>query len=213
MQFFVFSLATIIVLGGALGVVLASNPVHSALSLVASLAGMAVFFLQLDAQLVAAVQIIVYASAIVVLFLFVIMLLGVDRRERITDIRRPQTIAALVLGVLVLVLVLVIGRGNWTTGAPSANGALSDRASVSTTAAPTPEEQAARRADPGNIETVAEAIFTDFAWPLELTAVLLTLAVVGAVILAKRTVGGPVLEVYDAEGEPEDAAAREETPT
>ena len=80
--FFVFA---ILALGGALGVVLARNPVHSALFLVLTLVSVAVFFLLQDAQLVAAVQVVVYASAIVVLFLFVIMLLGVDRTESLSD--------------------------------------------------------------------------------------------------------------------------------
>ena len=68
MEAFVFFVAAAVVLGGALGVVLLRNPVHAALALVATLVGVAVLFLQLEAQLVAAVQVIVYASAIVVLF-------------------------------------------------------------------------------------------------------------------------------------------------
>ena len=71
----------VIVLAGAVGVVISRNPVHSALSLVATLFGVAVLFLEQDAQLLAAVQVIVYTGAIVVLILFVIMLLGVDQRR------------------------------------------------------------------------------------------------------------------------------------
>ena len=89
--FFVFGAFA---LGGALGVVLARNPVHSALFLVMTMITMAGFFLGLDAPLVAIVQIIVYASAIVVLFLFVIMLLGVDRREAFEEPRKAQRPAA-----------------------------------------------------------------------------------------------------------------------
>ena len=81
MEAVVFIVCAVIVLAGALGVVLSRNPVHSALSLVATLFGIAVLFLAQDAQLLAAVQVIVYAGAIVVLFLFVIMLLGVDTAE------------------------------------------------------------------------------------------------------------------------------------
>ncbi len=77
----VFVVAAAIILAGAVGVVLAGNPVHSALSLVATLFGIAVLFVAQDAHFLAAVQVIVYAGAIVVLFLFVIMLLGVDRSE------------------------------------------------------------------------------------------------------------------------------------
>ena len=72
-------------LGAALGVVLGRNPVHAALLLVTVLISIAVMFLLQDAQLLAAVQIIVYAGAIVVLFLFVIMLLGIDRHESLHD--------------------------------------------------------------------------------------------------------------------------------
>src|SRR6187399_1096821 len=81
MEVVVFAISALIILGGALGVVLASNPVHCALSLVAALFGTAVLFVQQRADFLAAVQVIVYAGAIVVLFLFVIMLLGVDRTE------------------------------------------------------------------------------------------------------------------------------------
>ena len=77
-------------LAGALGVVLSRNPVHSALSLVMTLVSVAVLFLLQDAELVAAVQVIVYAGAIVVLFLFVIMLLGVDRKESLEDRSRTS---------------------------------------------------------------------------------------------------------------------------
>ena len=93
--FFVFGAASI---AGALGVVLSENPVHSALFLVQTLMSVAVLFLIQDAELVAAVQVIVYAGAIVVLFLFVIMLLGVDRREALTETLRFQRPIALALG-------------------------------------------------------------------------------------------------------------------
>src|SRR6476646_10162401 len=81
MQTFVFLLAALIVLSGAVGVVVSRSPVHAALSLVMTLFGIAVLFVSEDAHFLAAVQIIVYAGAIVVLFLFVIMLLGVDRLD------------------------------------------------------------------------------------------------------------------------------------
>ena len=77
----VFVVASAMVLGGALGVVVYRHPVHAALSLVLTLFGVAVHFVALEAHFLAAVQVIVYAGAIVVLFLFVIMLLGVDQAE------------------------------------------------------------------------------------------------------------------------------------
>ena len=77
MELFVFVVAAVMVLGGALGVVLRPHPVHAALSLILTLLGIAVLFVAQQAQFLAVVQVIVYAGAIVVLFLFVIMFLGV----------------------------------------------------------------------------------------------------------------------------------------
>ena len=91
MDWVVFVVAAAAVLAGALGVILATHPVHSALMLVMTLFGVAVLFVAQQAHFLAAVQVIVYAGAIVVLFLFVIMLLGVDRSENVSvgTARRP----------------------------------------------------------------------------------------------------------------------------
>jgi NADH-quinone oxidoreductase subunit J len=167
--FFVFAA---LALAGALGVVLAGNPVHSALSLVVTLVSVAVLFAQQQAHLLAAVQVIVYAGAIVVLFLFVIMLLGVDQPERIRDPLRYQRILAIVLGVVLLAEVLFLAGHQWATGAHA------------------PSADAIRGGDAGlgnNVERVARSLFTDFLWPFEITAVLLVLAAVGAVVLARRS--------------------------
>jgi len=196
MQTLFLLFAEISVLSG-LFVVTARNPVNSVIALILCFLSIAGHYILLNAQFLAVVHIIVYTGAIMVLFLFVIMLLGVDRREPVSDLARPQTIAALVLGAFTLVFVLVLTAGNWTSGAPSANGALGG---TPVAQAPTPPGDGAKLVvrDPGNIKPVAEALFTEYAWALQLTAVLLTLAVVGAVILAKRSVGSPVVEVYDA---------------
>jgi len=156
-------------LAGGLGVVLARNPVHSALFLLLTLVSVAVLFLQLDAAFVAAVQIVVYASAIVVLFLFVITLLGVDQHEVLDEPRRFQRPAALVLGALVLVGVLVLVHGNrWDLGRHSTRAALDATRS-------------------GNVTKLATSLFTDYVWAFEMTAVLLVIAVVGGVVLARRS--------------------------
>ncbi|MDQ1532953.1 MAG: NADH-quinone oxidoreductase subunit [Actinomycetota bacterium] len=167
--FFAFSA---IVLASAFGVILARNPVHSALFLVLSLIAIAGFFLLQDADLVAIVQIIVYASAIVVLFLFVIMLLGVDRRESFEEPHRLQRPMALGLGVLLVVEVLVLAGRHWVTGEHSTRGALNDPAG-------------------GNVHNLASKLFTDFIWPFEITAALLVIAVVGSVVLARRSNQAP----------------------
>ena len=168
----VFFVAAALALGGAAGVVVARNPVHCALLLVVTLVAVAIFFLLQEAQLVAAVQIIVYAGAIVVLFLFVIMLLGVDREESLRDPIPYQRPAAVALGTILLGEIFVLAGRTWATGAPSVRGSVRGRVDGQ---------------DLGNVQRVARVLFTDFLWAFELTAVLLVIAVVGAVVLARRS--------------------------
>lgn len=168
-----FILAGACVLAGALGVVLLRHPVHAALSLVGTLFGIAVLFVAQDAQFLAAVQVIVYAGAIVVLFLFVIMLLGVDEAEDLTiEPLTGQRPAAVVAGVAVagLSLVSLFLAG----GATGAKGALG-----------TPQGGAE------NVSELGRLLFTDYAFAFEATAILLTIAVIGAVLLARRPQGEP----------------------
>jgi NADH-quinone oxidoreductase subunit J len=167
-----FFVGAVLAIAGALGVVLAKNPVHSALLLVVTLISVALLFLLLDAQLVAAVQVIVYAGAIVVLFLFVIMLLGVDREESLSDPVPFQRPAAIALGVVLLVEIFVLAGRTWATGASATRGSLTEPVDGQ---------------DLGNVERVARVLFTDFLWAFELTAALLVIAVVGAVVLARRS--------------------------
>lgn len=165
-----FFLAAAAALGGALGVVLARNPVHAALFLVVTLVSVAVLFLLRDAELVAAVQVIVYASAIVVLFLFVIMLLGVDRRESLEDRVPYQRPAALALGLILLAEIVFLAGHEWATGRHTASGVPLEGGGFG-----------------NDVERVARVLFTDFLWAFEITAVLLVIAVVGAVVLARRS--------------------------
>lgn len=167
METVVFAVAALICLAGAVGVVLSDNPVHSALSLVGTLFGIAVLFIAQDAEFLAAVQIIVYAGAIVVVFLFVIMLLGVDRTE---DIRveplAGQRVAAAVAAVLLfsgLTALVLLGS---ITGKPST--------------------AAANDPDVPNVTQLAELLFTRYLWAFEITSVLLVIGVVGAVVLARH---------------------------
>jgi len=168
----VFVVAGAVVLLGALGVVGFRNPVHNALSLVATLFGVAILFVEEDAEFLAAVQVIVYAGAIVVLFLFVIMLLGVDRPERLRADPLPgQRPVAILLGVVILGEILALAEvRHWATGARSVAGT------------------------PGGPETnvvhLARAVFTTYLLPFELTSALLVIAVVGAVVLARRPPAG-----------------------
>lgn len=182
MEAIVFFVFAVVALAGALGVVLVRNPVHAALSLVATLISVAVFFLLLEAQLLAGIQVIVYASAIVVLFLFVIMLLGVDESISLDDPRPYQRPLALGFGFLLLAEVLFLTGQTWVTGLRSLEGGLGPEAG-------------------GNVETVARSIFGEYLWPFEITAVLLVIAVVGAVVLARQTfAGSPVVDEKQSGG-------------
>ncbi len=181
-----------IVLAGAIGVVVSRNPVHSSLFLVLTMITMAGLFLMLDAPMVAIVQVIVYASAIVVLFLFVIMLLGVDRHESIaSDDHRFQRPAAAVLGLAVFGCIIALTGAKWNVGTESTRtvGGVSISAArpdnIVATATKAGEVGAASA--PDHVRPLARTLFTHFAWPFEVTALLLVVAVVGAVVLARRS--------------------------
>lgn len=186
-----FAICAVIVLAGAFGVIWSRNPVHSALSLVATLFGVAVLFLNQNAQLLAAVQVIVYTGAIVVLILFVMMLLGVDRDEdlEVEPLIGQRTLGA-IAGVCLFALVFgvfILGGTKVVTGKPN----CVDGIVVTTGSA---YEPACEAIDPGratagprpNINQIGRELFTNFAFAFEITAALLTIAVVGAVVLAKR---------------------------
>ena len=188
----VFSVAAIIILGGAIGVIAMRNPVHSALSLVASFFGIAVLFVDLGAHFLAAVQVIVYAGAIVVLFLFVIMLLGVDKVEDLTvDPLGGQRVAGVLAGVGIaaaLIASFVLTTRDFdeiAIGTPSLAGEL-----ITDPELP-------------NITVLGRAIFTDYLFAFEITSVLLVIAVVGAVVLARTPRATPeelaALAAEDAE--------------
>lgn len=211
----VFVAAALIVLAGAGGVILARNPVHAALGLVASLFGMAVLFVAQEAHLLAAVQVIVYTGAIVVLILFVMMLLGVDKEEDIgiepLPGQRPVAVLVAFVGFAGLVAVLLLpqltaderpGRTDPITGESLGAGRPTFEETVLTgergaTAPIDPEES--------NVQQVGRAIFTDYVFAFEVTALLLTIAVVGAVVLSRRVSEqqsdpGPEAAVASGEG-------------
>ena len=165
----VFIVAAAICLIGAFGVILAKNPVHSALMLVMTLFGIAVQFVALEAHFLAAVQVIVYAGAIVVLFLFVIMLLGVDKAQNLElDSLPAQKWAAVVFGAGSIVVVAAIIRvvENPVTGEAAVSGAIDGQTS--------------------DVRLLARSLFSDYVYAFELTSLLLVIAVIGAVVLARK---------------------------
>ena len=144
-------------IGSAIAMLLQRNAVHAALFLVVNFFTIAVFYLVLGASFLFAVQIIVYAGAIMVLFLFVIMLLGVDRQEPLVERLRGQRVMAIVLAVRA-------GIG-FATKAPDGFDAVND---------------------PGNAQAVARVLFRDYFLPFEVTSVLLIIAAVATMVLGHR---------------------------
>jgi NADH-quinone oxidoreductase subunit J len=155
--FYVLALFLVI---ASLMVVFQRNVVHSALALVAALFLIAMFFIMLDAPMVGVLQILVYAGAIMVLFLFVIMLLNPAASERGRGVWWGfGTVAALLLGGLLI--------------------------AVMTHTEPLPDPIAATEHF-GSPEMLAKSLFTDFVLPFEIASILLLVAIIGAVVLAKR---------------------------
>lgn len=172
MELVVFIAASAMVLIGAVGVVVRRHPVHAALSLILTLFGVAVHFVAQEAHFLAAVQVIVYAGAIVVLFLFVIMLLGVDTVEDISiepiPVQRPL---AAVVGIglfAVLATAVVQARSAIATGAGTG---------IASATVEDPDS---------NVRQIAEHLFSDGVFAFELVSVLLVVAVVATTMMARR---------------------------
>ena len=158
-----FYFIALLTIASALLVVLHRNPIYSALGLVNTLFLIAVSFVMLDAELIAMLQVIVYAGAIVILFLFVIMLLNVDREVRTARLSKLGTAGA----ALALLLVLELGVFALVRE-PSTGSQLP--------------------AGFGSTEVLAEELFSSGMLSFELTSLLLLVAVVGAVVMARRKV-------------------------
>ncbi len=178
----VFAIAALMILVGAVGVIASSHPVHSALSLVLTLFGVAVQFVAMEAHFLAAVQVIVYAGAIVVLFLFVIMLLGVagaeDLRTERLPIQRPLAgvLGLAIVGLLIAAFVasrdadpLAVGPGLAIAGEAGAGAADVNLADHD-----------------ANIRQLSFNLFSDNVFVFELTSVLLIVAVAATVVLTRR---------------------------
>jgi len=169
---FLFYFFFVMAIGGALGVVLSKSPVGSLLFMVTALFAISAEFVLLEAHFLAAVQVIVYAGAIMVLFLFVIMLLNLGHEYR-QDLR---------VGVFSLAWVLVVsvmaGVFAWRL-----------RGGDAMTASPAGAEQIqAAMEQYGAVGAIARPLYTQYVVPFEITGILLLVAVVGALVLAKRNV-------------------------
>ncbi|MGH3740347.1 MAG: NADH-quinone oxidoreductase subunit J [Micromonosporaceae bacterium] len=159
----IFWILAPVALGGAIGMVAARNAVHSALFLVTTMLSFAVFYVLQAGPFIGVVQIIVYTGAIMMLFLFVLMLIGRDASDSLIETLRGQRLAAIVLGLgFAGVLASALARG---VGAIAAAGL--DDANAN-----------------GNVEGIAAVLFTRYVFAFEVTSALLITAAVGAMVLA-----------------------------
>lgn len=165
----VFGVVFVLALGCSIAMLFAKNAVHTALFLVGSQVALAVAFLLQGAHFVAAVQIIIYAGAIMVLFLFVVMLLGVDRSEVLIEPLPGQRQIALALGVLLAAGITYIALTSVDLIGADRSQALADI-----------------NRDPGNVLAVARVLFSRYLLGFEATSVLLVAAIVGVMVLARR---------------------------
>ncbi len=175
-QLFFLYFSGVIVLTSFLVVAL-RNPIYSALSLLIMFFHVAGLYVTLEAEFLAAVQIIVYAGAILVLYLFVVMLLNVKREERY----HAQFPLAALLGVTILteVLMLAFLRG-FSSEAPATAPAVDSSARTGEVIA-----------GAGNTETIGEVLYSTYLFPFEVASLILLVAMIGAIVLAKRDLGLP----------------------
>jgi NADH-quinone oxidoreductase subunit J len=183
-EFVVFWVMAPIALGAAIAMVLMRSAVHAALLLVVNFFAIAVLYAVLEAQFLATIQIIVYAGAIMVLFLFVLMLLGVNREDVGEGQLRRMAPFAVVLGVALFAVLAVT---------------VADPFMSAEDACPTNVEEAFAEGEEGACEGLAEAneagnvrgvgllIFTEYVWPFEVTSVLLVIAALGAMVIGRKT--------------------------
>lgn len=168
MEWLVFAPLAAMALVTAALVIILRNPVYCALSLVGTFFALSGIYLLLQAQFVAVVQVIVYAGAIMVLFLFVVMLLDLGH-ELPVWLQRDRPRLLIGAGVVVLLLLeLVIPVGSWTARAPHGPQTSELVGAV------------------GNTQLVGRLLFTEFLVPFEITSIILLIAIIGAMVLARR---------------------------
>ena len=159
--FWVLALVAVV---GAIGVVAAPKAVYSAISLATTMIALAVIYIAQDAPFLGVVQVVVYTGAVMMLFLFVLMLIGVDSSESLVETLRGQRLAAICIGIGFGVL-LIAGIGNVAVAGFVGLDAANQN---------------------GNVEGLAALIFTQYLWAFELTGALLITATLGAMLLAHR---------------------------
>ena len=158
----IFCVLAALAVFGAVNLIVQRHPIHSALSLIVVMVALAGLYLLMGAEFVAAVQIIVYGGAIMVLFVFVIMLLNAGEEER-TNLSRMATFGGIPLAVALAGLIAAaIARSTGSLPAAAPSGALT------------------------STKTLSVLLFSEFVYPFELTSFLILVAILGAIVLAQR---------------------------
>ncbi|WP_330180712.1 NADH-quinone oxidoreductase subunit J [Nocardia sp. NBC_01503] len=167
-QFWILSVIAVV---GALGMVSARKAVHSALCLAATMITLSAFYIAENALFLGIVQIVVYTGAVMMLFLFVLMLVGVDSSESLRETLRGQRIAVLIVGIgFGMLVIAAVARGMNETSVATTGPGLGGN---------------------DTIGALAELIFVRYVWAFELTGSLLITATIGAMVLAHREKFGP----------------------
>lgn len=167
METLFFAIITLVAIVSAILVITCKNPINSALSLVMTFFCLATYYVMLDAPFMAAVQVMVYAGAIMVLIVFTIMLLNI--RVDATKKHAHKVVVGSIIGLFTLInTVLLVARGTTAQSTGPYTGDLIKQM--------------------GHTELIGKEMFTNFLLPFEITSILLLVAIVGAVILAKKKI-------------------------
>jgi len=166
MIIYLFILFALLAIASAIAMVINKNTVNSALFLVLNMVSVAALYLMLQAQFMAIIQILVYAGAIMVLFLFVIMLLNIEKEESLFTKFRAKYFLAFLMGIAVFAQILY-SLNSWVDVVPRISENMIQA---------------------GTVEAIGKELYTNYLLPFEITAILLTAAVVGALVIAQHKV-------------------------
>lgn len=155
------------IVGASLLMVTRANVIHAALSLVLTFFFLAGLYVLMGAEFLAAVQILIYAGGIMVLYLFSIMLMSVNVAVRLRQWHRQTPVVVVVTAILAVEIWMVLGEGVFPAGKPQPW-------SIGQT--------------PGNVEAIGAILYTKFLFPFEVVSILLLAAMIGAIVLAKRSI-------------------------
>lgn len=161
----IFILMGITSVAGAVTVVMARNPIYSGMGLLGTMLSLAVIYVAQLAHFIAAIQVIVYAGAVMTLFLFVIMMIGVDRSEDTSETLPRQRLIVGILTAVTVGLAIYLGISGGFEWVPAATGEPTD-------------------ASNGTVQAIGESLFSTWVLAFEVTALLLTVAAAGAIALA-----------------------------